>query len=896
MVLVPVLLGSTLGSLWAQPRVVTAGLPNLALSARAEATSSASSTYSADRATDGDLNTRWASDRYPSLPQTLTITFGEPITFTTVLILPVDMPSLYAWCKKVRVRAGEQTAEAEAGEGYQPILLRFEKPVTSSQVAVDIVQVHEPRDYVGIAEIMIFNDPEGKVRVLADWREEWLKADRTPHGRPVHPCVYITPEDVAYARELVKREAWAAKYLERVMKQAEEWLARSDEWIYTHTPPKGACFAYGVTGCPICGASFGTWLGARCSWDNPGHVVCENGHVLPDNEHPDPGTGYKAPDGRIHYFVGAYNAWVVEQYAFRGAANLAMAYTLTGDERYAQKCAVILDALADIYPTCTKGSWDYPSDPPSGRLNRPWYQVARVLVEYVDWYDRIFNSPALDTPSIRQGLTKRQNIEQNLLIDGAEYCYQCSLDRGKMGMALHNGCADYIRGALAVGCCLGIDTYVRWALDGPFGIRSLLANNVDRDGRYYETSVSYAEHTRGLYLTYAEPLLNYRSSEHPNGVDIYSWPHFSRFYRAPAAAIACAGHTPSFGDSAPDLSWAPADAPPISQEDVNHLLRAARSSAAEELLPLLGYLLGPRVPDFCSQYADPELLLFRSGLWRRLSALPGRTDDTQIGARTALFGQKGIAILRAGRGSAQQALLLRYGPSLNHGHFDDLGFNYYALGYELTYDLGYSMGSPHVQVGWAKQTAAHNLVVVNERPQGVAPGSGGSIFYLADLPGLQLVEADSPLSYSSEDVTVYRRCLALIGEPPDCYLLDIFRVGGGTQHDYFFHALSDKAEFSGLQLSDPQPGSLAGPDIRWADKVGNDGDIRGYPGKPYWNPPPGNGYGFLADVQKATTVGAQPWHVTWPIASSSARLTMTAAVDSETEILTAWAPGIRPRL
>ena len=39
---------------------------------------------------------------------------------------------------------------------------------------------------------------------------------------------------------------------------------------------------------------------------------------------------------------------------------------------------MILDELSRIYPSCDKGSWDYPSDPPSGRFNRPWYQVAHA--------------------------------------------------------------------------------------------------------------------------------------------------------------------------------------------------------------------------------------------------------------------------------------------------------------------------------------------------------------------------------------------------------------------------------------------------------------------------------------------------------------------------------------
>src|ERR1035438_5526229 len=247
--------------------------------------------------------------------------------------------------------------------------------------------------------------------------------------------------------------------------------------------------------------------------------------------------------------VGAHNAWAVETLTFKAADNLAYAYTLTGDERYAAKASLILDALAAIYPSCDKGSWDYPSHPPSGRFNRPWYQVARVLVHYVDQYDQVFPSPSLEVPSLKPGLTRRQNIEANLLKNGGAYCFAESQSGG-----LNNGEADYLRGALAVGVCLELPEYIRWAVDGPFGIYSMLENNLDRDGQYFETSTLYASHSRGLHLTFAVPLLNYRGSAYPQVVNLYQHPKFRRFLQLLDSSLDCAGHSPRFGDSSPDTA------------------------------------------------------------------------------------------------------------------------------------------------------------------------------------------------------------------------------------------------------------------------------------------------------------------------------------------------------
>ena len=193
----------------------------------------------------------------------------------------------------------------------------------------------------------------------------------TDQSAPPHPTVFLTGDDLRLAKTNIARFAWARRTANSIQRQADTWLAKPDDWFRRNTPCAGACFAYGFTGCPICGASWGTWGGAHASFDQPGRVTCSRGHTLPDAAHPDPGTGWVGKDQRIHYFVGSYNAWAVETLTFQAADSLAYAYTLTGDDRYAAKAGLILDALAAIYPSCDKGSWDYPSEPPSGRLEPP---------------------------------------------------------------------------------------------------------------------------------------------------------------------------------------------------------------------------------------------------------------------------------------------------------------------------------------------------------------------------------------------------------------------------------------------------------------------------------------------------------------------------------------------
>ncbi|MGQ9732768.1 MAG: heparinase II/III domain-containing protein [Candidatus Zipacnadales bacterium] len=883
---------------WANGELRLGGVKNLAREATIEASCAAGvvgAKYGIDSANDGNIGTWWASCDFPTFPVIITLTFKESQMIDTVAFVQASQPMIYTNWKTLRIEFSDGSVhEEDLPDSAAPFIVRFEQR-RAEWLRLVILEPHDRgKHYVTLSEVVVCSDPEQKVMLKMPPTEAWKHPDITPQGREAHPCVYITKADIARARQKLQTEEWAQKWFESIRVRADEWVDRDDAWIASIVPAKGACFAYGFTGCPICGASWGQWGSARCNFNNPQHVMCTNGHLLPDETHPDKGTGYVGPDGRIHYFIGSYNAWVVETLQFQALQPLAYTYTLTGDQKYAAKAAHILDLLADIYPSCDKGSWDYPSNPPSGRFCRPWYQVARVLIHYTDWYDQIYDSPALDQPSVREGMTRRQNIESNLLQNGAWYCYEQSL-KGR----LHNGEADYIRGALAVGCCLGIPWYVDWAYDGPYGILNLVCNNVDRDGRYFETSTMYADHTRELYLTFAEPLLNYRSAKYPHGINLYNDRHFQRFYVLPQLGMNCLGKSPRFGDSGPDCERSYLPNPLTSAFDYKLAerlyARVTDEEAKARFEALLQFLTGGNIGASRAAGAEMPWLLFH-GVDPPTD--PVRPLDPQLHRRISqsdFFGQKGIGILRAGTGPTAQAVLIRYGPTLNHGHLDDLNLNYYALGYELTYDLGYGLGSTHTQVGWARQTASHNLVLVNETSQGTGgSGTGGSLHQFADLPGLKLMEVSSENSYREQGVTTYRRLVALVEEGPESYLVDIFRVAGGEQHDYLLHSFGERADFEGVRLGAPEPGSLAGPKVRWGELQLNDGDMAGYPGKPYWNPPPGNGLGFLMEPQRGQT--ADNWSVSWPLPEEDAAFRLTMLGQPQTEVITAWAPGIYPHL
>lgn len=844
----------------------------------AVASSAAGPKYTASHAIDGNIETRWACADNAAMPQWLELRFAEPVQVDT-LRLGIAVHDLYSPLKEAEITFsnGDPMHLALFEDNQNPVV-RFDGRRVE-WIRITVTAVYEQRHYVGVDDVLVAFDPDRK---LMNASGTGPAAEITVRGRDMHPCVNVTQKDVADAKARVEKHDWARNERDRIVAEADKWLRESDEYWLRFLPEPGACYAYGFTGCPICTARTGTWGGANCSWDNPGHVICANGHALPNEQCPDEGEGFVAADGRTHYLVGQWNAWVTEQWTCNALPALSRAYLLTGDERYAERGLLLLDALASIYSESTSGSWDYPSNPPSGRFARPWYQVARTLVLYVDHYDFMYNSPAADAPSLREGMTRRENIEKHMLLDGAAYCYGHS-----WAGALHNGHADYLRGALAVGCLLDIPEYIDAAVNGPFSIHAMLANNIDRDGRYYETALGYAIHARLLYLTFADPLANLRNAEYPQGINLYDDPKFASCLLLPELQVEMYGRMPNFGDSGPQATHIQPKPRPFSDVDYGFLerlcARASDGPARRGYEQALAWLTGGDVNGYRAKSRYGEWLLWHAA--EPPAAAAGLPDALATRTqRSWVAGMKGMAMLRG----PHQGALLRFGPSLNHGDPDDLGLLYYANGYQPSYDIGYGLGSTHVHCGWASSTVSHCLVTVNETNQLAADGSGGSVLLFADTPRLQLVEATSENSYASEGVTEYRRTVAVVD---DAYLLDIFRVAGGSKHDFGFGSIGTKLQPFGVENLQPQEGSLA-EGVEWGRNIGADGDINGFPDKPYWNPPPGNGYGFFYNVRSGAP--AETWGGTWTLDGGvPTKLTAHYCGDAGTAVY-ADAPGLYP--
>jgi len=741
--------------------------------------------------------------------------------------------------------------------------------------------------------------------------------------------VYITATDVATAHRNIEKFDWAKSEWNRIKRIADSWLERDDQWIRNMVPAKGSIFSYGTTGCPACGARWPNFGSGMCSWDKPGIVICprckrEFPDPDPDSPYHDTGKGITIDDRR-YYLKGVWNSWVIEQLSTAwnndnsAVRNLSLAYILTGDQRYAHKAAVILDALATVQPT-TIGPRDFAPNDESlqGRFNQLTSIVFRTKALQVNAYDLIGGLDELDNPSpSNPGLTMRENIVKNLLED---YLFShIDVRDGKLE-TLHNHEADCVRGMLAVGMVTGNPDYIRWGLDA---ISYYISNTIDRDGQYYETSAGYSEFGTSVIFDMAQVAANYsprhysnperfpNPKDYPYNLNFFDNPKLATACLRAAVDIDCAGHVPGFGNAHGSLAQVTTEQEPRVNASMADLFLAKSTD------PAIRRLAASRLIN-SSQGSNN---IQRGGIWCMFYAqdLDQQKASSNLPEGPTLLGGRDLAILRSGEGAFRRAALMRDGCTMPHGHDDTLGLLLFGKSRDLSYEIGYGIFGTPVHVGWNQRQACHNLVVVDEdvnRPMNQfrkTPG-GGVLLFGQDGP-VSVVEMDGLESRTDENLTMYRRAVAQIDiSAADAYWVDVFRVAGGKQHDYFFHGSWGKDEnndfdTSGLDLSKPEAWTLAGlnpkyrdasfnkPGWSWGERIAPGEFIKEMDdpsekiGGRGWMPPPGNGYAFLYDLKTATANGAYSaeWH---DLAPDDTHLRMISLPQEGTQVITALGPTL----
>ncbi|MHC4124099.1 MAG: heparinase II/III domain-containing protein, partial [Planctomycetota bacterium] len=230
-------------------------------------------------------------------------------------------------------------------------------------------------------------------------------------------------------------------------------------------------------------------------------------------------------------------------------------------------------------------------------------------------------------------------------------------------------------------------------------------------------------------------------------------------------------------------------------------------------------------------------------------------------AESILWGSMGHAVLGTGQANGSDIndltqAHMEYGACVGHEHYDSLNLHIFAKGKEIMSETNYNAiaGDANASRKWNTATAAHCTVVVDEvnqpgrygpnsiirtqQPDDAIPGipdwegrwTGGGAdslqkgelkMFATDFDMVQVIEVDNQKAYGTridgQLLDRYRRMLALVKiDDHDSYVVDIFRVKGGSWHDYMLHGCLEEEYTVTFRNSS---GSTLYPQTYWYDPI-----------------------------------------------------------------------------
>lgn len=635
---------------------------------------------------------------------------------------------------------------------------------------------------------------------------------------------YYSEEMMTRVRQKLAAEDWAQAEAASAHRAVEWLLDMSDQELWDFIPPPEQLRAINVCighDCPVCGeeitrkAGHYPWITSR---DKPFKLECPVCHgVFPSNDfqpwnteglegQPDDTPGYvdnglgwlDRTDGRRYYFVPYYIFWQRwSRDIIGGVRDLAKAYLLTDDPACAHKAAVILGRIASEYRRFDYATQCYHE----GRFG-----VGGRISDYI-WTTGNDSTLGLAADAIWPALTQDQELIEFLatkdITDAARTIEQDMLfvmvddlmtgkAAGNMGMHQSTLCQ------LAIvldnndpGAGPTTADIRSWLMSGPGRVEDLLWNGFWREGLGGEASPGYSSGWCTNFYEMARLLPRL-------GVDIWSNPKLKKMADIGYDLCFAGEYTPCIGDAGSCLGMG----------------RVAWTSYLQG--PAFMHYRDPRHAQMLALMDAKSRSLFDDLFDEQVVADTVARVGTDLQWRSRVLGGYGLAILERGEGPHKRALSLYFGDaSGGHGHYDRLNIEMKAFGHSVLCEDGYPtpFARPDFHEWRRANTARHYLVQVDEEPH--RNTFAGDLHTLAVAPEVQVVDASAEIAYQGK-TPLYRRTAALVDISPETsYLIDIFRVRGGQQHDWCFHG-PPFSEFtlSGGTLGPVQTqGTLAGENV-----------------------------------------------------------------------------------
>ena len=713
---------------------------------------------------------------------------------------------------------------------------------------------------------------------------------------------FVTAQMRANALANVEKYDWAKAEQEKEIQICKPLLEMSDEELWklvtSQWLPRGI-HTNVKAGCPSCGKGITPYGNYPWRYGGDWKLKCPNcGAIFPKNdfrafyetaldehgffhrelgdqsllfnaEHPDfndplhklyvdDGYGMMDENGNRHFFIGYYNNSVQWARIASYVVHLSTAYTLTSDPRYAHKCGVLLDRIADVYPDMdfapfhelgfehSHGGWG---------IGRIWGCLCENdNVWRFSWaYDKIFDALVTDEELVAFASAKSQqcrlgdksstaaiikHLEENLLLEMLRSYKDGRIDGNKA--RIRNPAAA----AIALDRGEVTEQWLDYLFDPGFPhekyqnpVPWLAVEGLDRDGMGSMCG-GYGLMQKNSLIDLAEVLAAYPDYTNHNLVAEY--PKLKQAFFIEARLSCLDTGIPNIGDSGGTGTWGrgPSYATFLRGFKLYHDPRMAALAwryAGQDSAKL-------RLPSSDIYEADPDAVA------EEIAALAKRDEFRLKSDHTGRYGQ---AVLQTEQPEEGCALWVHYGYGKGHSHRDCLNIGLYAKNLDMLPELGY----PEYTGGWPKRgawtsnTISHNTLIVGDRASGYSPG--GKLELFAVQPPLRVLDVSSLTAYP--DMQTYRRTLALVNiSETDSYVFDVFRARGGTNHRLSYHGPAETAAVTGLQLVKQAAGTFADPEVEFATLEGEQADFY-----------KASGFTYLYDVERSADSVDSYFTVDW---------------------------------
>lgn len=627
----------------------------------------------------------------------------------------------------------------------------------------------------------------------------------------------------------------------------------------------------------------------------------------------DDGYGWVDPVTNMRYTFVAYYAHWFAWYS-TGVINNAInvlqnAYIYTGEEKYARTGAVLLDRIADVYPAMDTAQFDrnvYVNShggTGDGKVVGSIWETGLVkgFISAYDAFFQTYDNPEViaflvskgaqyDLPLKTSGSQIRRNIEDGILrqvmpgmywdqIRGNNGFHQSAL---AMAAVVHDTMPEtksWLDYTFQPGSF--INSIPRRITGG--NILFSMVNDVDRDGNGNEAGPGYNRLWLNTYSVVADVLEGY--DKYP-AADLYNNVKFRSMYQAIYPLVMLGKYTPSIGDSG-------TTGQPGVLVDLAQSVKAFEKYG-DAIYAQLAYVLNGNKTDGLhstvftanpEQVADDIEAVIRDHGPLDLSSV-NMTGYGFAGLRDGLPSTPALGTPDTRRGT-----WMYYGRTSGHGHRDMLNLGFYSFGLDLLPDLGYPEQANATDVNrfeWVSNTISHNTVMVDKKKQ--LPIWDGKPKHYDDSSMVKLIDVNAPEAYGNTQL--YNRTSAMVRvDDVNSYVVDFFRVQGGNDHHFSFHATEGPVTAEGLTLT-PQPtGTYAGPDVEFGRRPMNDSVT----GSGYM----GSGFHWLKNVERDNDPGTK-FSVNWDVVDTwhalpmpqdiHVKLTMLGDVDD-----VALADGVPPQ-